>query len=267
MVRAFGVRRADLKRLAGGSGHTWTDGRVVLKPVGCVPEHDWVCQVYAGWDSTEVRVPTPVRPQGGDESASWSVGGWGAHLFLLGRDLDLPREIGTVKAASDAFHHHIRDLPRPAFLDERDDPWAFGDRLAWEDAQPQGDAETMAVIDRLRLELAPVPGPSQAIHGDILPSVLVAERQAPGVIDWPPYFRPAGMANAIPVTDAVTFGGASLDLLDEWSTGDDWRQLLIRAVLYRLGPTGVFASHDRLMGNLITHVANSGRLLEAILPR
>ncbi len=38
-VRAFGVREDELRRLPGGSGHVWTDGRLVIKPVGCVPEH------------------------------------------------------------------------------------------------------------------------------------------------------------------------------------------------------------------------------------
>jgi len=38
--------------------------------------------------------------------------------------------MAEVKAASDAFHRHLRHLPRPAFMDIRDDPWAFGDRLA-----------------------------------------------------------------------------------------------------------------------------------------
>ena len=36
-VRAFGVREADLRRLQGGQGQAWTDGRLVLKPVGCAP--------------------------------------------------------------------------------------------------------------------------------------------------------------------------------------------------------------------------------------
>ncbi len=264
-VRAFGVRASDLRRLQGGVGYTWTDGRLVLKPVSCLPEHAWVCDVFSAWDATEVRVPEPIRPKGQD--GGWSANGWGAHVFLPGRDLDLPREIEKVREASDAFHQSVKDLPRPRFLEYRDDPWAFGDRLAWEDAEPHGDTATLAVINRLRRHLAPVASPDQAIHGDILPNVLIAEGRAPGVIDWPPYFRPAGLANAIAVTDAVTFRDAPLDLLDEWSSGEDWDQLLIRALLYRLGPTAVFASHGRLMGSLVTHVERLDRVLDAILPR
>jgi hypothetical protein len=196
-VRAFGVRDASLRRLAGGAGYNWTDGRLVLKPVGYVPEHDWICEVYAGWTSTEVRVPEPVEPDG-DSAAGWSVDGWGAHVFLAGRDLDLDRELPLVKEASDAFHACVAELPRPDFLDTRNDPWAFGDRLAWESAEPPTDPETLQLIDRLLPALCPVTTPDQAIHGDILPNVLAGDGWGPasstgrctsGPPPWPPRSR------------------------------------------------------------------------------
>lgn len=265
-VRAFGVREHALARLPGGEGHTWTDGRLVLKPVGCLPEHNWVCEVYTAWDSQDVRVPEPVAPRGVD-GVDWSADGWGAHIFLPGRDVALVRELARVKEASDAFHHRIEHLPRPDFMDARGDPWAFGDRLAWEAAEPGGDEETLAVIRRLRAHLAPVATPAQVIHGDILPNVLVADGLPAAVIDWPPYFRPVGTANAVAVTDAVTFRGASLSKLDEWETGEDWNQLLVRALLYRLGPTGLFASRNRLMGSLVTHVERVRPVVDEVLSR
>jgi hypothetical protein len=108
-VRAFSLRDRELRQLPGGAGYVWTDGRLVVKPVGCVPEHDWVCGVYASWDSDVVRVPEPVQPRGDDRS--WSVDGWGAHVFLPGRDVELLDELAEVKEASDAFHHSVKDMP------------------------------------------------------------------------------------------------------------------------------------------------------------
>lgn len=119
-------------------------------------------------------------------------------------------------------------------IDVRNDPWAFGDRLAWEDGPADGDVETLDLIERLRSHLAPVGSPSQLIHGDILPNVLLADGRPPAVIDWPPYYRPVDMANAIAVTDAVTFRSAPLSLLDEWAAGADWYQGLCCVV--RSGP-------------------------------
>lgn len=265
-MRAFGVREDALRRLPGGAGHVWTDGRLVIKPVGCVPEHAWVCEVYAAWKSEDVRVPAPVAPRG-EDAVGWSADGWGAHVFLHGRDVDLGRELPRVKEASDAFHHCVEGLARPAFMDLRDDPWAYGDRLAWEAAEPEGDAETLHVIEQLRATLAPVTGPGQVIHGDILPNVLLADGRPPAVIDWPPYFRPVGTANAVAVTDAVTFREAPLSLLDEWETGQDWNQALVRALIYRLGPTGLFASRNRLMGSLVTHLERVRPVVDAVLSR
>ncbi len=123
------------------------------------------------------------------------------------------------------------------------------------------------MIERLRAALGPVTAPSQPVHGDLLPNVLVADGLPPAVIDWPPYFRPAGTADAVAVTDALTFRRGPMSLLDEWETGPDWDQLLVRALLYRLGPTGIFARRNRLMGSLVTHVERVRPVVDAVLAR
>lgn len=269
-VRALGVQSDALRPMPGGAGYNWTDGRLVLKPVGYTPEHDWVSDIYAGWGSASVRVPEPVAPicaSGESSSRRWSFEGWGAHVFVPGRDADLDQELPHVKEASSAFHDSIKDIPRPDFLDVRNDPWAFGDRVAWEGAAPVGDQETLDVIRTLASGVSPVSSPAQAIHGDILPNVLLSDRLPPAVIDWPVYFRPVGMANAIAVTDALTFRDAPHALLDEWEAGEDWNQMLIRALLYRLGATGLIASRNRLMGSLLTHVERARPVVDAVLAR
>jgi len=265
-VRSFGIRSDVLRRLPGGQGHAWTDGRLVAKPVGCLPEHRWVCEVYAGWKCPDVRVPQPVVPRGVDD-AGWSVDGWGAHVFVPGREVELPHEIARVREASDAFHDCVRALPCPDFIGARDDPWSFGDRVAWDGVEPESDIGTRGLITALRAHARPVSTPSQMIHGDVLPNVLLDTGSAAAVIDWPPYFRPAGFASAIAVTDAVTFRDAPLSLLDEWATGDDWDQLLVRALVYRLATTGLFAARGLLMGSLITHLARAEPVVEAVLAR
>ena len=267
-VRSFGADATNLRRLPGGQGNVWSDGRVVLKTVGCVPEHTWVCGVYDSWPADgDVRVPRPLRPESRDEEPGWSVDGWGAHLWVEGRDLELPREVAEVRAASDAFHRHLAGVPRPAFLDVRHDPWSLGDRIAWEGAEPVGDEATLALMTPLLQALRPVSDVGQPVHGDILPNVLVEDGMAPAVIDWPPYFRPVGFANAIAVTDAMTFKGAPLTLMDDWADGDAWDQLLVRALIYRFGPTGYFAVHGRLMGSLLTHVERARPVVDAVLGR
>jgi hypothetical protein len=70
-----------------------------------------------------------------------------------------------------------------------------------------------------------------------------------------------------PSWTTAAFRAAPLPLLDEWSSGRDWDQLLVRALLYRLGPTGIFAVRNRLMGGLTTHVERVAAVLDAILAR
>lgn len=115
--------------------------------------------------------------------------------------------------------------------------------------------------------LVPVIALEQIIHGDIFPNVLTAVGLPPAVIDWLPFFRPVGTATAVAVTDAITFRRGPLSLLDEWETGEDWNQLLVRALLCRLGPTGLFAARNRLMGSLVTHVDPVRPVVAAVLSR
>ncbi|MGH3499098.1 MAG: hypothetical protein ACRDP1_16705, partial [Nocardioidaceae bacterium] len=61
--------------------------------------------------------------------------------------------------------------------------------------------------------------------------------------------------------------GASMSLLDDWATGQDWYQILARALLYRLGPTGIFAVRNRLKGSLVTHVQRVRPVVHTVLSR
>ncbi len=264
-VRAFRVNERALLPLRGGQEVAWYDGRLVLKPVSFPPEHAWVCDVYAGWTASDVvRVPQPVESL---YDGSWVAEGWGAHVFLPGRNADLASELAVVREASDTFHSYVSGLPRPAFMDERDDPWSFGDKVSFEAVEPEGDAETLGLIATLHAAMRPIGARDQVIHGDILTNVLVERRMSPAVIDWPPYFRPLGLANAIAATDAVTFHGAPVSLFDDWAGPDDWEQLLVRALLYRLGTTGWFAARGRLRGPLRTHLAAVRDVVDAVVAR
>ena len=69
------------------------------------------------------------------------------------------------------------------------------------------------------------------------------------------------------VTDAVTFRGAPLSLLDEWKTGADWNQLLVRALLYRLGPTGLFGFPEPAEGQPGHHVERVRPVVNEVLSR
>jgi len=235
ICEAFGAAGEPVL-LAGGQGRTWLVGDRVLKPVDNRAEHDWVSDVFAGWRHHDrVRVPAPVRSRRG----AWVHDGWAAHRHLAGRDARTQQDAALIRATSEQFHHAICHLAPPQFLAERDDPWSYGDTVAWAGAEPVGGAPTLAQIARLRAGFEPVAASSQVIHGDIGGNVLVTDDGTPGVIDWPPYFRPVGFALAVAAGDAVRWEGVPLSFIDAWADIDDWYQLVARALVYRLATAGV----------------------------
>ncbi|MBO0825589.1 MAG: hypothetical protein J2P27_17315 [Actinobacteria bacterium] len=56
----------------------------------------------------------------------------------------------------------------------------------------------------------------------------------PAVIDFSPYWRPAGFAAAIVVADALVWEGADERILGAVSHIDEFGQYLIRALIYRM---------------------------------
>jgi uncharacterized protein (TIGR02569 family) len=227
VVSAFGAAGAPVL-LEGGMGRTWRVGDVVLKPVEDVVEHAWVAEVYDAWSSTEVAVPQPLRSGG-----AWSYAGWGAHVFVPGVTARVGDDPAWFRATHESFHEAVAHLDRPSFLDDRDDAWSYGDRVAWDGAAPRGEPRTVALIERALDLMRPVDLPSQVVHGDLCVNVL-RDGDRPGVIDWPAYHRPRAWALAVVAADAIRWEGVDAGLLDAWNDGPDWPQLVLRALVYRV---------------------------------
>ncbi|GAA3541319.1 TIGR02569 family protein [Amycolatopsis ultiminotia] len=219
---------------------TWRAGPLVLKPVEFAAETRWRAEVLDALpDSAEFRVARPVRSQDGD----WVVDGWEAGLFVAGTP-DVRRPDDVLRAGI-AFHTAIADLPRPAFLDERDNPWAYGDRVAWGELPVQASPAAMGLLRPLVDVRRPVELHSQAVHGDLAGNVLFAEGMPPAVLDWPVYWRPPSWASAVVVADALCWYGARPGLIARWAQLPGWGQMLVRALIYRIvthdvasGPAG-----------------------------
>jgi len=248
VLDAFGLA-GEPALMSGGMGRTWRVGDVVLKPVEDVVEHAWVAEVYDAWRSDAVRVPEPLRVDD-----RWSVAGWGAHRLVPGETAHAGDDPDWFRGVHEAFHDAVSELARPSFLDDRVDAWSFGDRVAWDGLEPEGSPETLALLDRAVSRLEPVDLPAQVVHGDLGGNVLRDGGRA-GVIDWPAYHRPRAWALAVVATDAVCWERADPALLDRWWT-DDWPQLLLRAVVYRLATRG----HNETAG--IRPVGSDGYVAE-----
>jgi uncharacterized protein (TIGR02569 family) len=223
--------------LAGGTGDTWRAGGLVLKPVEFLAETLWRAEVLIALpDSAEFRVARPVRTVDG----AWVSQGWEASRLVTGEP-DVGRPDDVLRAGT-AFHQAISALPRPAFLGLREDPWSYGDRVAWDELPVQASPAAMDLLEPLLCARRKVDLDSQVVHGDLAGNVLFADGLPPAIIDWPAYWRPTAWASAVVVADAMCWYDAAPDLLTRWSHLPEWRQMLIRALIYRI------TTHDKAFG-------------------
>ena len=208
--------------LIGGTGRAWRAGGLVLKPLDRAPaEIAWQADVLGRIQEDGFRVTRPV-PR--------IVEGWTAWHHVEGRhEAGRWLEIITV---GERFHAALAAVPRPAeILDPGVEPWATGDRVAW-------DGEPFDGLDDLLAVLRPVTEPSGLIHGDLTGNVLFDDELSPAIIDFTPYWRPLEFQSAVVVADALVWEGAPPELADVVDP-----QYLLRALIYR-GVTSIVAGTD-----------------------
>ncbi|MGN6408434.1 MAG: hypothetical protein ACTHMH_08795 [Curtobacterium sp.] len=241
VLRAFGVSGVEPVRLPGGRGLTWRTGPVVLRPHDGATVTDWRARVLAALEHTSsFRTPRPVATEDG----TWRAGDWESWEHLDAQ-AD-PARIEAVLEAGTAFHRAVAHLDRPGFLedgapDRGVDAWSRADRMAW-DEEP---LPTDPTLDRLARAFRPVALPRQLVHGDLLGNVLFADSAPPAVIDWSPYWRPAGWGEAVAVVDAVCWHGVPVDRAETLGRrAPQWPQLLVRALTFRVATLHLLGAWD-----------------------
>lgn len=230
VLAMFGLDGEKLTPVDDGRG--WRTGSIVLYPVTDVSEVSWAGQALASIELPSVTIERPLRSRDG----RLAVGGWAVYRSpeATGAALDVER---TIKLSTQ-LHAATKHLQRPDFLDRRTDPLARADRMAW--GELDGDQLDEARGGRWFAVLAgsctPVELPDQIIHAELYGNVRPG---ADGLVvsGFRPFFRPTEWATALIVVDAIVAGDGGEELLAEWSGTPFWRQLLLRAMLFR------FAAH------------------------
>jgi hypothetical protein len=223
----------------------------VLKPAGDPQVARWTADLYhelAIRRDPGFRVPRPLRTGAGDGGVGdWVAqdplaGAWVAWQWLPGEPASWagvsplwPRLI----AASRAFHAALAGRPAPPWLGRDGSQWTTGDQVAWGERDPgsvlaAAPAPLAGQLRSLLAALRPVRLPAQLIHGDLGGNVLFAPGQPPAVIDFSPYWRPAGLALAVAAVDALTWSGADPAILGDLADQPELDQLLARAHVGRL---------------------------------
>jgi hypothetical protein len=104
------------------------------------------------------------------------------------------------------------------------------------------------------------------VHGDLCVNVL-RDGDRPGVIDWPAYYRPRAWALAVVAADAIRWEGIDAGLLDAWSDGPDWPQLVLRATVYRVATRAWLEDSGDAVGQEDGYSIGTERLLDRLEER
>ncbi|MEP7177656.1 MAG: TIGR02569 family protein [Pseudonocardiales bacterium] len=238
-ARAFAAAGEPIP-LGGGQQTAWRVGSTVFKRADTAPEVlTWLEQLLTSLDGrSDFRVAPPLR----STSGSLIVDGWTAWRYEPGQFV--ARRWAEIIEVSRDFHPAVAAVPRPRFLDRRDDNWAVADRVAWGEVTAENYAGVNHVA-ALSAALRPIEAAQQLIHGDLTGNVLFSDGLPPLVIDLSPYWRPPTMAAAIVVADALVFEGADRKLVDRMMFAlPDFDQFLLRALIYRT-VTDWLANRDR----------------------
>lgn len=201
----------------------------MLKQVDDQAEAAWIADLVAGIEQRGFRLSQPLRAPDG----RWVVDGWTAWTHVEGEH-STTRWADLLDAA-DAFHHAVREVPCPEFITRLSgaNRWRMADQIAWGERSANELSSVRHLLDLLAAR-RPIDLPAQLIHGDLVGNVLFADRQPPAIIDLSLYWRPVGYSAALVVGDALTWEGSSPDVLRLIQRVDQWPQLLLRALIFRI---------------------------------
>ena len=296
VLASFGAS-ADPVSLPGGRGTAWRAGQIVLKPAGDPRVARWTADLYRDLDPLDLldplspldplaarrdpgfRVPRPLRTVAEDgATGDWVAqdplaGAWVAWQWLPGEPASwsgVSPSWPSLIAASRAFHAALAGRPAPPWLGQDGSQWTVGDQVAWGERDPgsvlaAAPGPLAAQLRSLLAALRPVRLPAQLIHGDLGGNVLFAAGEPPAVIDFSPYFRPAGLALAVAAVDALTWSGADPAILGELANQPELDQLLARAHVGRLVTEIVSRRGDPDHSAALETVAGTGDPVTALV--
>jgi hypothetical protein len=165
----------------------------------------------------------------------WTHAGWSAAQFVPGlRPLvpDWQAVIAVGLRFSDAVEA-VRDAGTDV-LAARTHRWAVADRCAWAETRLDLAPEAAEVYARLATLLGDPLTARQVIHGDLTGNVHQDRSGTPVVLDFSPYLRPREWAAAVVIADAVLWNGAPLSLARSFASTRLGRDLLGRALIFRM---------------------------------
>lgn len=251
---AFGARDAEPELI--DAGPLWRCGEGAFKPASSPAEAAWVAKALGELHVPGLRIGRPLRSTDG----RWVVGGWAAYRFIEGHAEPRHDEVISVSLT---LHEALKGLPRPRFIDARQDVFAVADRVANGDLEmPLKPDRGGLIFEELMTKHKPTKLTRQVVHGDLFGNVLFAGDSEPGLIDFTPYWRPPEWAAAVVVVDSLAWGGADDGIIGRWSHLAEWPQTMLQALLFRLA---VHAMHPKSTADSLSGLARVAQSVDQLL--
>lgn len=230
VLKAFGVT-TEPGCFNNGHEDTFHCGDRVLKQVESDEEAGWIAELLISLKSQKTfSYPRPLR----SVDDKWTVDKWTAWEYIPGKVLPGGRYDEQFLVCDD-FHKALKDVPKPDFIDKKDNSWSIADRVAWQEIEAKYDKKFMRAIDEIQKRLRPIEVKNQLIHGDLLGNILFSKELPPAVIDYALYWRPAGFAKAIMIVDAIAWEGADVSIISFLQDREEnYEELFLRAILRRI---------------------------------
>jgi uncharacterized protein (TIGR02569 family) len=231
VLEKFGITE-EAALLSGGQRTTFKAGNFILKPTASEEYVSWVANVFENIKQDGFRVAKYVKSSNG----RYVVDGWICQEYLLGEHDHAKTRWQEIIELCKVFHSALAEFLEPNFsksdfLGKGNDPWSMADKMAWGEIPREYYPQLKEPIEKLLSVLKPVNLPNQIIHGDFGGNVLFHPSLPPAVIDFSPYWRPAELASAVIIVNAISLENAPLSILDYVEDVKEINQMLVRAQL------------------------------------
>ncbi|WP_288813290.1 TIGR02569 family protein [uncultured Corynebacterium sp.] len=249
ILTSFQVPAAKPVQLDAVWSEGWRCDRAVISRSDEPARAAWIARTTAKIRPAGVSVSRPIVSSDG----RFSVSGWRARTFLSGHRAPRFDEMAT---AALRIGEALRGEARPAVLDSpplsgqwdeneifaaaeeaafAEDPTVWLTTVLDADSVPRADvAQALAKAAELTELRGEISEPSQLVHADVLGCVIFDGSADPILTDLVPAWRPAGWPVALLIVDAMAWANGPNALIERWSHLPDFRELVVRAALYRV---------------------------------
>ncbi|KKI90132.1 hypothetical protein WQ54_23835 [Bacillus sp. SA1-12] len=239
VIHSFNLK-GKIEQLSGGQNTSLKVDHAVLKPVEDVHHYEWLLSVLNNIIPKSYRLSKPFRSQEG----TFVNEGWICTRFEQGKEVN-GRIEEKLKVAK-LFHQDLSTVDYSDFP-HVENPWTKAHRIAWQkdelpmDIHPKTEDIIMELLKKVQLKNQ---YNVQIVHADLSGNILFDEVLPPLIIDFSPTIAPIEYAEAILVCDCIAWQKSKISELELLPNNNTYREMMIRAVLFRLAVEAIFSKNE-----------------------